>query len=73
MVTLILILTGLLYTIKILEALSIPLFITFLILKLTSVIAWSWWLVCLPVILIPAMFILQGLVIGLMHVCAENI
>lgn len=73
MITLILIFTGLLYTIKILEALSIPLFITFLILKLTSVIAWSWWLVCLPAILIPALAILQVLVIGLITICSENI
>lgn len=31
--------------------LGIPTFLTFLILRLCNVIAWNWWLVCLPLIL----------------------
>lgn len=35
---------------KIIDALSVPLFIVFLILKLCGVIAWSWVAVCAPLI-----------------------
>ncbi len=38
--------------------LSPVLFIVFLILKLCNVITWSWWLVCLPIILLPILIII---------------
>lgn len=36
----------------IVDALAIPTFIVFLILKLIGVIAWSWFFVCLPLIVL---------------------
>lgn len=41
-------------------------FITFLVLKLTSVVAWSWWFVCSPLLGIPCGFIGLGIVKGLL-------
>jgi len=32
-------------------------FLLFLILKLTDVINWSWWIICLPVYFLPAIII----------------
>ena len=49
------------------NALSITLFIVFLILKLCGVIAWSWWFVCLPLIISVGLTILI-LLIGLISV-----
>lgn len=40
------------------------LFIIFLILKLCNVITWSWWLVCLPLI-VPICFIIIYMSVGL--------
>lgn len=51
MVTLLISLTTLLYLLYVADSLSIPLFLIFLILKLCNVIAWSWVLVCLPLII----------------------
>ena len=34
------------------------LFLVFLVLKLTGVIAWSWWIVCLPLIVYGAVLLL---------------
>lgn len=36
------------------KILSVPLFIVFLILRLCGVVAWAWWLVCLPLMLFAA-------------------
>lgn len=72
MVALLIILTGFLYVIKVAEWFIVPLFITFLVLKVLSVISWSWWLVCLPLIAIPVLIILQYLFVALMHLVAEN-
>lgn len=36
------------------KILSVPLFIVFLILRLCGVVSWSWWLVCLPLMLFAA-------------------
>lgn len=42
------------------------LFIVFLILKFCNIIAWSWWLICLPIILLPILIIITGIIkIGL--------
>lgn len=43
---------------KIIDALSVPLFIVFLILKLCGVIAWSWVAVCAPLIALAAAVII---------------
>lgn len=48
-----------LYILRIAQILVIPLFITFLILQLTHVIMWSWWLVCLPLILLVPIILIQ--------------
>lgn len=73
MVALIIILTGFIYLIKTSEALAIPLFLVFLILKLTNVLAWSWVCVCIPLMVFPILFILQFCIIALMTYCAENV
>lgn len=72
MVALIIILTGLLYLVKISETLTIPLFLTFLILKLTGVVAWSWFVICVPLIAVPMLFLMQVVIIALITVCAEE-
>ena len=72
MFTLMIIMTGFLYAFKLLEYLAIPLFITFLVLKLISVISWSWWLVCLPLLAIPVLIILDFVLVALMELCVEN-
>ena len=42
------------------------LFIVFLILKFCNVITWSWWLICLPIILLPVLIIITVIIkIGL--------
>ena len=73
MVALMIIITGFLYVVKLLEYLTIPLFITFLVLKLISVISWSWWLVCIPLLAIPVLIILDFVLIALMQLCVENV
>jgi hypothetical protein len=35
---------------------DIILFLVFLIFKLTGIINWSWWIICLPIYFIPAIF-----------------
>ena len=49
----------LLYVLRITQILIIPVFITFLVLQLTHVIIWSWWLVCLPLILFIPVILIQ--------------
>lgn len=73
MVALMIIITGFLYAFKLLEYIAIPLFITFLILKLISVISWSWWLVCLPLLAMPVLIILDFVLVALMQLCTENV
>ena len=41
------------------------LFIVFLILKLTNVIAWSWWWVCSPLIILAGWYFLIYVIIGI--------
>ncbi len=41
-------------------------FIVFLILKLTNVIAWSWWWVCSPLIVMVGWYLLIYVVIGVL-------
>ena len=40
-------------------------FIVFLILKLTNVIAWSWWLVCLPLLIWVGAVIIALIILGI--------
>lgn len=44
--------------------------IVFVVLKLTGVIAWSWWLVFLPMIISWGLFFLILLVVGVLAVLA---
>lgn len=44
--------------------------IVFVILKLTGVIAWSWWLVFLPMIISWGLFLLVLLVVGIIAILA---
>ena len=46
------------------------LFIVFLILKLVGVINWSWWLVCLPLIIGVGLWVLFALIILILAVIA---
>lgn len=48
--TLITILTIFILAMKLIDILTVPVFIVFLVLKLCGVIAWSWVLVCFPLI-----------------------
>ena len=50
MIGLIILITGLFYLFIVVDSLGIPLFLIFLILQLCGVIAWSWVMVCLPLI-----------------------
>lgn len=54
-IILLMILTYILYVVN---ALSIPLFLIFLILKLCNVITWSWLMVCLPLIVFAGALLL---------------
>lgn len=54
----IIILTILTYALYIIDALSIPLFLVFLILKLCNVITWSWLMVCLPLTIFAGVLLL---------------
>lgn len=47
---------------KIVDSVSIPLFFIFMILKLCGVIAWSWLLVCVPLIVFGGAIILTVIV-----------
>ena len=51
-------------------SLCIILFVVFLILKLTGVIAWSWWLVCLPLIIYAGFIVLAFVIIAIVAVIA---
>ena len=47
---------------------SETLFLTFLILKLTNVITWSWWWVCSPLLIVGGLilfFLISIIIIGL--------
>lgn len=44
--------------------------IVFVVLKLTGVIAWSWWLVFLPMIISWGLFFLILLIVGVLAVLA---
>jgi len=46
------------------------LFLVFLILKLTGVINWSWWLIFLPIYLVPAILLVVFLVIVILRLVA---
>lgn len=72
MIALMIILTGILYLDYVIESLTIPLFLVFLILQLTKVITWSWVCVCLPLIVLPIAIILQFVLIASIAACAEN-
>ena len=41
------------------------LFIVFLVLKLVGVISWSWWLVCLPLLIPIALVVLTLVIVGI--------
>lgn len=66
MVFFIIIITGLLYLFKIIDCLGVPLFLTFLILKLCKVITWSWLMVCLPLIIWAASLLLTFIFIAIL-------
>lgn len=44
--------------------------IVFVVLKLTGVIAWSWWLVFLPMIISWGLFLLVLLIVGIIAILA---
>lgn len=46
------------------------LFLVFLILKLTGVINWSWWLIFLPIYLVPAILLVVFLVMVILRLAA---
>ena len=48
-------------------------FIVFLILKLTNVIAWSWWLVCLPLLIWLGVLLLTLVIGGILALVAVAI
>ena len=58
MALLIILATVLYAVLKVVDALAIPVFIVFLVLKLCGVIAWSWLFVCLPLIVFAGAIIL---------------
>jgi len=46
------------------------LFITFLVLKLTHVIDWSWWWVCAPLWIALALLVLVGIICLILTICS---
>lgn len=72
MVTLMVILTTLIIFCKVIDALSIPLFLIFLILKLCGVIAWSWVLVCLPLIVFGVFILLTVILSVITQIVTVN-
>ena len=52
------ILTVIILALKLIDALAIPVFLIFLVLKLCGVIAWSWLWVCFPLIVFGCAMIL---------------
>ena len=58
MVLLVILISIIVVALKIVDALSIPTFLVFLVLKLCGVITWGWFFVCLPLIIFAgAMFL----------------
>lgn len=51
-------------------SLCIILFVVFLVLKLTGVIAWSWWLVCLPLIIYAGFIVLLLIIVAIVAIIA---
>ena len=51
---------------------AMPLFITFLVLKLTDVIAWSWWWVTAPLWILPAVVVAVLLVLLVLFIVAAS-
>ena len=45
--------------------------IVFIVLKLLKVINWSWWLVCLPLIISVGLFILLIVVVGIIALVSK--
>ena len=58
MALLIILATVLYAVLKVIDALAIPVFLVFLVLKLCGVIAWGWFFVCLPLIVFGGAIIL---------------
>lgn len=50
-----------------------PLFLIFLVLKLTHTVDWSWWAVTCPLWIPPFIFISVLIMVGLMYVIKELI
>lgn len=50
---------------KTVDALAIPLFIVFLVLKLCGVIAWGWLYVCLPLIVFGGAMVLTIIIVAI--------
>lgn len=60
-----------LIALRIIEALSIPLFVIFLILKLCGIITWAWIFVFLPLIIFAGAFIIL-FVIGILKIYSNS-
>lgn len=72
MIIIIFMLIGLLWLMYTIDALAIPLFIVFLILRLCNVIAWSWVMVCLPLIIWAIAIFLTMTVSGMLAYFADK-
>lgn len=64
MFLLVILITIMVVALKIVDALSIPTFLVFLVLKLCGVISWGWFYICLPLIIFAGAMILT-LLLGL--------
>ena len=64
MVLLVILISIIVVALKIVDALSIPTFLVFLVLKLCGVITWGWFFVCLPLIVFAGAMVLT-LLLGL--------
>ena len=51
-------------------SLCIILFVVFIVLKLTGVISWSWWLVCLPLIIYAGFIVLVLIISAIVAIIA---
>lgn len=59
-------LTFMLIFVKIIDSVCLPVFLIFMTLKLCGIIAWSWVMICLPLICLAGSIILTIIIISIL-------
>lgn len=63
----------LLHIVRFCEMVTMPLFIVFLVLQLTGVIAWSWVIIFIPLMAVPVLFIFQVILVAIITLWTEQL